>query len=403
MEKRLNVILSTNGPLHLCKAANYISKLVDLTVIQAFIPRCWNKWLIPFFSVIVGRDLSKSFAKREIKNVSKNISIGIPEFLWVMTKKMGFSNSTIEPICATMYGFISKFLLQKADIFHVRSGSGAAGAIKKARVLGAKIIVDHSIAHPDFIDKTLEEEYETSLLENGISTKNPFWKEIVNECTEADVILVNSEFVKKTFLRYGFETKQFAIITQGTRSDFFYLKKDYNTHAPIRLLFTGSFDFRKGAVYMLKALCFLDSINFKYEFIVLGTYNQNLIEKYSPIGLKAVGYVPQDELKEYLSTSDMYIFPSLCEGCASSGLEAMAAGLPVIATENSGLPITNNENGIIVPIKDSQAIANAILLLSTDHELRTKIGKNAANLIATKFTWEQYAEKVVNLYYSVLD
>ena len=67
---------------------------------------------------------------------------------------------------------------------------------------------------------------------------------------------------------------------------------------------------------------------------------------------------------EHLAKADVYVFPSLAEGCASSGMEAMAAGLPVITTRESGLPIRHGENGWLIASKSEQAISDAIICLA---------------------------------------
>ena len=99
-----------------------------------------------------------------------------------------------------------------------------------------------------------------------------------------------------------------------------------------------------------------------------------------------------------MNLKNIYLFPSLCEGCASSGMEAMAAGLPVIATKESGLPITNMKNGIIVPSKDEKSIVDAIIKLYQDHLLREALGKESAKMIEHNYTWQKYAMNVYSIY-----
>ena len=63
--KLIRVILSTNGPLHLIKNAEYLYPLVDIHVIQGWIPSWWNKWLLKIASLIEHRDLFRFFRKME--------------------------------------------------------------------------------------------------------------------------------------------------------------------------------------------------------------------------------------------------------------------------------------------------------------------------------------------------
>ena len=114
------------------------------------------------------------------------------------------------------------------------------------------------------------------------------------------------------------------------------------------------------------------------------------------------GPVSQDDLKAFLSESDIYLFPSLADGCAQSGMEALTVGLPVVATYQSGLPITDGETGCVVPMKDAAAIANKIEWLIAHPEERKRLGVNAAKMMREKYTWEKYAENVKKVYEEII-
>lgn len=399
---KIKVILSTNGPLHLIKSAEFLAPLVDIKVIQGWIPQWWNKFLISFVSKIVKRDLSKSLKKRTPNCLKgKNKSIGMPEFFLWFCRYFLRKNTNIQS--AKIYGFLSKKYIKEADIFHVRSGSGLGGAIEKAKKSGMKIVVDHSIAHPAFMEKHLKDEFNKNNTLFNMGINSPFWLGVLEDCNKADCLLVNSNFVKDTFIEQGYNANKIEIVYLGVREDFFKIKKDYSKKEVFKILFTGSFGFRKGGEYILKALQELDKRNFPYEMTVVGSFEsaKNIIKKYKPNNIIFTGHILQDDLKEYLSNSDIYLFPSLCEGCASSGMEAMAAGLPIIATRESGLPIIDGENGLIIPSKNEDAIVDAVIKLYINEDLRKKVGIAAAKTISENNRWEQYAENVYNIYKSL--
>jgi glycosyltransferase involved in cell wall biosynthesis len=127
-----------------------------------------------------------------------------------------------------------------------------------------------------------------------------------------------------------------------------------------------------------------------------------LLKKYPVKHIDIVGHVPQDQLKSYLSSSDVYLFPSLAEGCASSAMEAMAAGLPVIVTNESGLPVIDGRDGLKIPSMSVHHIVESIYRLDNDIKLRKILGENAANTIAEKYSWDLYAQKVTGIYKEVL-
>ena len=75
-------------------------------------------------------------------------------------------------------------------------------------------------------------------------------------------------------------------------------------------------------------------------------------------------------------------------------MEAAAAGLPIITTENCGLPLENGRSAIYIPANDSDALAQAISRLSSQEGLRQQLGRNAMRLVTENYTWLHYGEKV---------
>ena len=97
-----------------------------------------------------------------------------------------------------VFGWWARRKLKGADVFHVRSGAGQGGAIVRAKKLGMKVVCDHSIAHPAFMDKHLRAEYEKNGALFDLGMDSPFWRQIVKDCEGSDVVMVNSFFVKDT-------------------------------------------------------------------------------------------------------------------------------------------------------------------------------------------------------------
>ena len=184
------------------------------------------------------------------------------------------------------------------------------------------------------------------------------------------------------------------------------------------MLFTGNFSLLKGAEYLLESLRILNERGIKVHYDVVGavsapkamlehfnaetqrrgedTLNSKLQTSNLPITFH--GPVPQDDLKAFLAESDIYLFPSLADGCAQSGMEALTAGLPVVATYQSGLPITDGETGCVVPMKDAAAIADKIEWLIANPQECERLGRNAAKMMRENYTWEKYAENVKRIY-----
>lgn len=440
----MKVILSTgHGRLHLVQSATWLRKAgVDVTLLTGWIPKRPDGWLVKLASKIVRRDLSPGMKKRQVPELKGHVitcafAEMVDQILRIIGRIFKLDMRKISVLGWKIFGRRSAMKLKHHSptptchshlIFHVRSGAGHGGAIETARKLGMKIVVDHSIAHPAYMERELKSEYEKRGVRFDLGISSPFWQMIDEDCKWADKILVNSFFVRDTFVAEGHDPKKIEVAYLGVRPDFFGLRqKKWESEVGVgarkfKLLFTGGFGFRKGGEYILEALKIVNEKrpgSFTMDFV--GSYEKKIVEAFeqdlniaytdkkessslplqlttptSPITFH--GPVPQDDLKSYLASSDIYVFPSLAEGCASSGMEAMAAGMCVVATHESGFPITDGENGYLVPTKNAQAIAERILWLMDHSEEIDRVGANAAKLIRENYTWEKYAEKVRALY-----
>ena len=155
----------------------------------------------------------------------------------------------------------------------------------------------------------------------------------------------------------------------------------------------------------MESLKILVGHNLNVHYDVVGTIGApaELLRKYDGLPITYHGQVAQDDLKDYLSAADCYVFPSLADGCAQSGMEALAAGLPVVTTRQSGLPIRDGVTGCIVPIRDALAISKKIQWLMTHREEAEQMGRNAVAMIKSNYSWEQYAENVKKIYMEMLN
>jgi glycosyltransferase involved in cell wall biosynthesis len=413
ISSRFKVIISTGiGPLHLMTSAIHLSKRIDIKVIQSWNPRNTDTLTIRLFSMLIKhKHLSAGLKKRNPHELLGRLySCAFPDFfnwgLYLLFTILKLpSKRMISGWAWKIYGKMSKKYIQDADIFHVRSGAGQGGAIIEAKKKGMKIIVDHSIPHPGYMEKNLKSDYQRQNIDFDLGTDSPLFKLTIKDVQLADIILVNSFFVKDTFIQEGFDPAIIKVVYLGVRNDFIGLKKTYEVNQQITLLFTGALSVRKGAEYLLKALELLEFENFIFKMKIIGSHNQAkpLLEKTLLKNIELIEFIPQDQLKTYLSDSDIYLFPSLSEGCASSAMEALAAGLPVIATQESGLPIIHGIDGILVPSKDYLALAESIKSLSIDIEKRKFLGSNASKKVKENYTWQSYASNLNLVYNDVLN
>jgi len=153
------------------------------------------------------------------------------------------------------------------------------------------------------------------------------------------------------------------------------IKSLYSLSPDIKLLILGDGPDRKKLENLAEQLKLLNRI------IFLGAYNN-------------------DDLPEYLAISDVFVRPSLSEGQGISFLEAMAAGVPVIATPVGGIVdfLRDGETGLFCKVNNPESIAVKIKILLENKELADKIKINARNMIEENYNWDLLAVKIKNIF-----
>ncbi len=177
----------------------------------------------------------------------------------------------------------------------------------------------------------------------------------------------------------------------------------------LNILFVGRLEKRKGLRYLLEAYSKLKWENPNIRLIVVGPGNPDkesyrILSSHNLQDVEFVGRVSYDDLPRYYASADIFCSPAT--GAESFGivlLEAMAAGKPVIASDIEGFRgvMTHGEQGLLVPKKDGDALADALSTLANDPELRLKLGAQG-NKTAEDYRWEVVAGRVENYYKSCL-
>ncbi len=422
MKKIISILSIGYGRLHLVQSAEWLEKAdVSVKLICGWVPKNPEGWLVRFCSKLIKRDLSPGMKKRSITLTNGGEVYPCPwadflcnGLLWFDQKffKKKF-NDKITCWGWKIFGwqtqrYLKQFKKSGEAIFHVRSGAGQGGAIKVAKKSGIKVLVDHSALHPAQTEINLKDDYARWNESLPIAPEIGVWKNVLEDCAEADILLVNANHIRDSFIERGYDPKKVKVVYLGVREDFRDVTinrlKSGKKNEITRVLFTGSFYLLKGAEYLLESLRILNAHGVKVHYDVVGAVNvpKSLMEKYKGLPIRFHGPVPQDDLKRFLADSDIYLFPSMADGCAQSGMEALTAGLPVVTTYQSGLPITDGETGCLVVMKDAVSIAEKIKWLIAHPEERLRLGTNAAKMMRENYTWEQYADNVKKIYEELL-
>lgn len=178
----------------------------------------------------------------------------------------------------------------------------------------------------------------------------------------------------------------------------------------IYIITTSRLVLKNAADDVIKSLVFLPP-NYKFLILGIGPDMDMLKElgKKEDVSerVKFLGQVDHKEMPKYLKVSDVFIRPSLSEGFGNSFIEAMAADIPVVATEAGGIPDflfdpdinpDHEPTGLFCKIRDPKDIARQIKRFMEDTVLREKIIKNAKKMVMAKYDWSMIADDMENIF-----
>lgn len=143
-------------------------------------------------------------------------------------------------------------------------------------------------------------------------------------------------------------------------------------------------------------------LNLRLVIVGNGPLYEELEERVKDTDLSDVTWMPGDriDIPELLSAMDIFVLPSLGEGISNTILEAMATGLPIIATDVGGNPelVEQNVNGFLVPVGDSDKLADRIELLVKDQDKRQYFGTASSRKVDKNFNWDKTVESYIGVY-----
>jgi glycosyltransferase involved in cell wall biosynthesis len=258
---------------------------------------------------------------------------------------------------------------------------------------------------------------------------------------QIDLVVSCSEFITKSIvMRFPEIARRCRTVPMGVSADFFSLGSQ-NRHAddssPRRLLCVGRISPEKGTHVLLDAFELIIREFPDVALTIVGpewiapreditdlaldkdtialldpfyrdSYLLQLKRKLSPEAEKKVtfaGLVAHSDIPAFYEKADIYIGPSLYESFGASIIEAMTAGVPVVATRVGAVPelITEGKSGLVVESNNPSAIASAVIKLLTNHKLRNSISFAAREMVYKQFSWGTICSALMQMYREVLD
>jgi glycosyltransferase involved in cell wall biosynthesis len=287
--------------------------------------------------------------------------------------------------------------LQPSHVYCALSGAGlVSGAVAQAQ--GAAYVCYRNSTHILSQDQLLRQEYQDlGLPYAGIDPRI-----VDKECAEyeaADAVLVPSAFVRKSFVAQGVAPEKIHSIPLGVNT------KIYEKRSPrderFRILFVGQLSVRKGLHYRLQATRLADLKD--ATLVLVGAEQpetQSLLTRFPVASVEITGPLSRAEVADQMSRASVFVLPSIEEGLSLVMAEALACGCPVVASENTGATdlYRDGEEGAIVPVGDIDALAQNLIRLYDDPELRDAMAQRAVARVRQLGGWDSFGTAVLHLF-----
>ncbi len=219
-----------------------------------------------------------------------------------------------------------------------------------------------------------------------------------------------SKFSRETLIDAGVPRGKITVIYHGIEPIFHPKvngkpkREKYKLNGKPVFGFTGRLsDASKGVTYLIKAAKHVTEEVRDAKLVLGGTGYREISPLIKKNGLEGkvvyVGKMPYHEVPMFYAMCDVVAGASLCEGFGFMYAEASRCSRPVVATKTGSIPeiILNGETGILVPPKNPEALAEAIIKVLTDGELARKMGEKGAEY-TKRFTWENSVNQHLKLY-----
>lgn len=291
--------------------------------------------------------------------------------------------------------FAARTLPDRADVF-VGWSSACLEAIGPVRARGMKLVIERGSTHIEHQKEVLEREHARLGLVPPPVHPTIVAREL-GEYAAADAIAVPTRYAAKTFIERGVPEAKMIVNPLGVDT-----RRFDGTRAghdgPPRVLFVGGVGVRKGVPRLLDVFASLEG---EAELRIVGRIESGMGAVLARAGanVRILGPLSGADLATEYRTADVFCLPSLEEGFGLVVAEAMAAGLPIIASDATAAAelVRPGMDGLTVPAGDDARLKNALETLIADKTSREAMGTAARERIG-EFTWDATAARAVAAY-----
>lgn len=384
-KRTMQVTLSVGGKFHAFDLARELERRCHLQTLITSYPK-----YLPVRYGIRGEHI-RSFPAKEVLQRS-----------WALLPAWVRGSVNPYPFLHEVFDRAASGYIEPCDIF-VGFSSFALHSMRRAHSLGAKTIIERGGSHIEYQRDILRDE--CAAHDVFFSTNIPHSKIIAKELSEykeADYISVPSLFARQSFISASIPREKLIHIPYGVNLSLFNPRRKRDDI--FRVIFAGGLILRKGVHYLLQAFAELHLPN--AELHVIGPASEPMkpfLKKYEG-HYRRSDYFSMGTLADVYSQGSVFVLPSIEDGFGLVIAQAMACGIPVIATDHTGAPdiVREGIDGFIIPIRDVEALKEKILYLYENPDIREQMGKNAQERVASGFTWDDYGDRIVKEYERIL-
>jgi len=296
----------------------------------------------------------------------------------------------------------SKFYKIKSDVYILGFGNSSSRLIhlaKKKRIMTIYFLNNSS---PKFRSKLKDEYIKMGLSNYYTKEKSSLTKRINKNIQDADYVGCISSFQRDTYVDEGILDKNKTLTTiMGVDTSVFYPRKI--SKDKFIVISVGNDFVRKGFKYLIDGF---NELNLKdSELWLVGDIDKNLVSKVVKLNKNniLINSVNEFDLPNYYSKASVFCLPTLEEGAPAVISQAMACGLPIIATKNCQAPdvLDNGKNGFIVEEKNSKAIGEKIDFFYKNRDEARKMGEAAANYASKKLSYDAMTKNIIDFFENI--
>jgi glycosyltransferase involved in cell wall biosynthesis len=269
-----------------------------------------------------------------------------------------------------------------------------------AEKTGALKVIDCQNSHPSSYFGFWQHECDRWCPGENVPIPRWMFARMMPELKRADLIVCPSTFVRDTMAANGLPAEKCFINPFGVDVSIF--KKRESVPAKPRFICVGTICLRKGHQYLFRAFESVKKELPDAELVCVGDYKTDFRSERPKWEGTFIHYerFSHQQIAELFQTGTAFVLASVEEGFARVIPEAMAAGLPIVATHESGATtlVKDGTEGFIVPSRDPERLAEAMLKAARDAAANRKMGDAAWQKGAVKNTWQDYGDRLLAEY-----